>query len=335
MGNETSKLVECPVALWRTEELPHPERRVARGELARVVRGVFAESDAWHALPPWERYLVRVHAVARIDPDAVFSHESAAVLLGLGVIGDPGAVHVLAPLGGTSRLSGQIRTHTSSVERDLTEAGGLLVTSAGDTAITMARHRHPALGLAVADAALRLDPSLSREMLIADNESQLSARGRRHARWPLERATRLSESTLESINMALIEWLGFPPPEQQREFRSSDGSVDRGDAWWESVRLVAEFDGELKYDGRYGDPIDALRRRSDRDQRLLAEHARAIVRWGWRESARIAPVRALLNGHGLFAERPESTAHLHTLRRLLASHTHPSRETATARRDRG
>lgn len=46
----------------------------------RVRPGVWAERDAWDALPSWRRYQARVHALLRVDPDAVLCLESAAVV---------------------------------------------------------------------------------------------------------------------------------------------------------------------------------------------------------------------------------------------------------------
>lgn len=333
-------VLPCPIALLRADELPHPERALARGEVVRVRRGTYADAAEWRQLAPWDRYLAQVHAVAAVDPGAVLSHESAAVVLGMGVIGDPKVVHLLGPSGSASRHSGGIRAHTTDVPRDLIESGGLILTSPRDTAVTLARHRHNAVGLAAVDAALRIDCTLTREDLIADNKSRASSRGRRIARWPIARATPLAETALESLAVAVIEWLGFPPPILQQEFVSADGTADRGDLWWADSRLLGEVDGEHKYDGRFGAPTALLRERRERDVRLVREHVRAVAHWGWSETAQIDPVRSILLGHGLTPDRPENTAPLHSLRRLLAPYSREhsrehSRETTTARRNIG
>lgn len=308
----------CPLVLWQADEVPHAERALARGEIVRVRHGVYAAAADWHALRPWQRYLARVHAVARRFPDALFSHESAAALLGMPVIADPVAVHTLVPPSGAARDVAGIRTHRSTSAHDVVAAGGLLMTSPGATAVTLARHRHPALGLAAADAALSIDPHLTPGAMRADNETRLSSRGRNIARWALDRATGRSESVLESISVATVEWLGFPPPELQRVFVAADGRMDRGDLWWDGHGLLGEPDGEFKYDGRFGDPAALLRARRERDLRLLAGGVRAVAHWGWIEVARVDPLRALLLGHGLPQVEPESPVPLRSLRRLLA-----------------
>ncbi|RLK49066.1 type IV toxin-antitoxin system AbiEi family antitoxin domain-containing protein [Microbacterium telephonicum] len=307
----------CPIALLRTDELAHPERAVARGDVQRVRRGIYVPVDAWRDLAPWDRYLARVHAVAGSYPDAVFSHESAAVLLGLGVIGDPGAVHILVESASASRMYAGVRAHARSDPSTPLDVGGLLVTSPGETAVTLARHRHNALGRAMADAALRLDRTLDLASMVHDNETRASSRGRRHARWPLTVADARPESMLESLNLALIEWLGYPDPDLQVRFSHPDGTADRGDFWWDSAGLLGEVDGELKYDGTFGDPVAALRARRRRDARLIGPHVRSIAHWGWAETADVESVRALLSGHGLRPFLPENALQLHSFARLL------------------
>ncbi|WP_036283278.1 type IV toxin-antitoxin system AbiEi family antitoxin domain-containing protein [Microbacterium luticocti] len=308
-----------PIALVRWSEMPHAERAIARGEVVRVRRGVFALASEWSALAHWDRYLARVHAVALIHPDAVFCLESAAVLLGLPVMGDPVTVHVLLPPTGTSRQLAGVRTHRSAPERTIVRDAGINLTAPIDTAVDIARHRHNAFGLAVADAALRVDPVLDRDDLIRLNERRLSSRGRNIARWPLARATALAETALESVSRACVEWLGFPMPELQVTFRTH-GVEDRCDFLWRTYALCGEADGDLKYDGRFGDPRAILHLQSERDSRLRTRF-RAVAHWGWREATDVAPLRGILTGVGLPQVAPEDTAQLVSLRRALTPRT--------------
>ncbi|WP_374974776.1 hypothetical protein ACEYYH_12910 [Microbacterium trichothecenolyticum] len=307
-----------PLALLRHSDAPHPERGVSKGELVKVRHGVYASAALWKSLPPWERYLARVYSAALAYPDAIFCLESAAALLGLPIFGDPGDVHVLVPTARSSRLVAGVRTHRSSDDRTILKIGGLAMTSPEDTAVDLARLRHPAIGLAAADAALRLAPGSSADALTLINEARISSRGRDAARWPLARATALSETAIEAVSRAVIEWLGFPAPELQVVFRSS-GKEDRADFVWTHVKLGGEADGDLKYDGRYGDARDVLRRQTLRDRRLRT-HLRAVAHWGWTDATTVTPLRDILAGAGLRATAPEQTAHLHSLQRLLAAH---------------
>ncbi|GAA3915641.1 type IV toxin-antitoxin system AbiEi family antitoxin [Microbacterium invictum] len=332
-------LVPCPVPLVPTAQLPHPERALANGEVIRVRRGVYAPRARWLVLRPWQRYLARVYAVAMLYPDFAFSHESAAALLGIPVIGDPETVHVLVPPTAAARESAGIRSHRTERSAAVLTIGGLLLTSPGATAVTLARHRHEAIGFAALEAALRMDETLTPQALRADNDSRLSSRGRNHARWALDRADGRCESVLESLSVATIEWLGFPAPEIQHEFTSPHGITDRGDLWWEEAGLLGEPDGEFKYDGRFGDPAELLRKRRQRDRRLLLGGVRAVTHWGWIEVARIDPLRAQLMGQGLRQIAPETHAPLRSLQRLLAPYdraiTRSRRERTTQRRENG
>lgn len=285
------------------------------GMLIRVRRGVVASAHLWRALAPWERYAARVHAVTMTHPGVVLCLESAAVLLGLPVIGEPRDVHVLDTPAATARLNGGIRRHTTAGDRTIMDLGGILTASVLDTAIDVARSRHPAVGLATVDAALRGHRWLSPGALVAHNEARLSSRGRRHARWALHRGDADAETVLESISRAAIEWLGYSAPTLQREFLI-EGSVDRTDMWWPDERVIGEADGELKYDGSLQDPASAFRREKARDARLRTVSS-GIAHWGWADVARIAPLRSALHHAGLRPIRPESSPELHSLSALL------------------
>lgn len=306
-----------PLELLRAGDVPHAERAVADGRLVRVRRGVYAPADRWWSLRPWERYLVRVHAVAATHPGSVFSHESAAVLWGMPVIGDPVVVHILVDPSSAAREHAGVRAHRVDTYPDVISDAGMLIVSPASVAVTVARHRHEAIGLAAADAALRLEPSATAALLVRDNETRSSSRGRRHARWALERADGARESVLESVSAAAIEWLGFPRPEFQHVFSDADGRSHRGDFWWPERRLVGEPDGEFKYDGRYGDPAALLRARHERDRTLIRTGADAVAHWGWIDVVRAWPLRRLLLGNGLAQVIAEDSGRLASLSRAL------------------
>ncbi|WJL95954.1 hypothetical protein QSU92_01690 [Microbacterium sp. ET2] len=317
-----------PLPLLRARSVPHPEREVARGALVRLRRGVYAPAERWRDLAPWDRYLARVHAVNLTHPDTVFSHESAAALLGGPVFGDPQVVHVLVGPADTSRFGGGVRTHRSGSDRDILVTDGFAITSLADTAVDLSRYRHSSLGLAMSDYALRSDAGLSREELLGRNAERISGRGRGAARWALSRATPVAETVLESVSRAVIEWLGFPDPDLQVVFRSGSGVEDRADFHWPTLGVIGEADGDVKYDGRYGNPVEIFRRQGHRDQRLL-ESIAATAHWGWSDVAAVAPLRATLRSVGLRPIASENTAELVAVRRILF------RENATGRRENG
>ncbi len=326
-------IAPCPIPLLPGDTIAHSSRAVAAGGLLRIRPGVLVDAAAWEELAPWDRYLARVHAAALIHPDAVFAMESAAALLGLPVFGDPRVVHVLALAGGTSRMSAGIRIHTGRNDRTVIERDGILLTEAGDTVVDLARLRHPAVGLSVADAVARANARITSATLLECNASRASSRGRAHARWALERASAEPESVLESVSRAVFEWLGMPEPHLQVSFGAEGEKTDRPDFTWRLAdgRLVcADADGDLKYDGRYGEPVEILRRQSARDARLR-ERVDAIAHFGWSDVLSVAPLRGILRSLGLKPEAPEHSALLLTLRRALSS----PRENAPAGRNSG
>ncbi|MFE5408037.1 hypothetical protein [Microbacterium sp. NPDC056569] len=311
------EVAPCPIALLRRDDVPHPERALRTRELVAVTRGVYAEAAGWRRLKPWERYLARVHGAALRHPDAVFILEAAAALRGAAVIGEPVDIHVVASPTTTSRRSGGVRVHTAQRLPEFDEIGGVLVAAPADTAVAIARLRHHAVGMAVASSILRQNPQLDQATLHMLNESRLSARGRRHARWALDRATAVPESTLECLSLAVIEWLGFPLPEMQQWVLGPPDEEDfRLDFWWNRLRLGGEADGDGKYEGK--DAAAVLRARRDRDALLLARGVAATVHWGWHDVTRVAPLRAALRAGGLHPERVEDTAELRSFARLFA-----------------
>jgi hypothetical protein len=282
------------------------------GVLTRVTRGIYAPTAQWSRLAPWERYGARVRAASLRHPDAVLFLESAAALHRLPIFGEPADVHVLTDAAGRSRASGGILAHTTTSPRTIELIDGVQVCGLADTVVDVARSRHPAVALAVADAALRRDSMLTVEQLTAINESRPSSRGRRRARWVIGRATSMAESPLESIDRAVIEWLGYPDPELQVWI-----GKDRVDKWWPATRIAGESDGDLKYGGSPSEGNEELRRRHRRDARLFAEGVRAVPHWGWAEVVAVDPLDAILRSAGVRSTQPRNSTPLFTLARAL------------------
>jgi len=292
------------------------DRAARRGELVVLARGVYAPADAYRALPPWDRYLARVHAVARTRPDAIFGWESSAALCGLPLFGEPPLVHVLAPFAGTSRVVSGVREQTTVDRREILRGGGMMFTSPAETTVDLCRSRHPGVGVAVADAVLRGDHDVEIDDLVHLNETRATSRGRRTARWCLERATALSETALESVSRCAIEWLGYPVPELQVEVRLGSGSY-RLDMLWRQEAVGGEADGRVKYDGSHGDPSTIVfeeKRREDALRRTL----RGFARWGWPELRSPADLARTLEAAGLRHVQAADLHRLQTLPRALS-----------------
>ncbi|GAB3803615.1 hypothetical protein GCM10028798_22820 [Humibacter antri] len=307
-----------PIPLMHVTQLTHVERLLARKQVVRVGRAVYARTEDWSELAPWQRYLCRVHAVALTHPDAIFCYESAAALWALPIFGDPGIVHILGGTESTSRLHHGIRTHTAAQRDDIVDLGGILATGRATTVLDIARSRHHIIGFTLANAALRDDATLSLDLLADGNESRPSTRGRRHARWVVANATALPETPLEGMSLAVLLWLGFERPALQIEF-PYDGGVDRVDFWWEGTRVAGESDGDIKYDGSLGtEPLATIRAEKERDRRLL-QRADGIAHWGWRDVVLVSPLRAEVLRAGLLPIRAEDAASLAGIAKALRS----------------
>ena len=323
------RIAPSPIALVSRTQDPHAARAAARGEFVRVSSGVYASRVAWEALKPWERYLARVHAASMRYPDAVFCLDAAAAFRSLPIFGEPEEVHVIAPAHATARASAGVRVHLTAEPRSIEEIDGILVTDVADTVVDLARGRHNAVGLAVANAALRANPQLTSASLRAVNEGRASSRWRRHARWPLERAIPTPESPLESVSLAAVEWLGIPPPELQRRFCGPD-HTDQVDFWWHATRTAGEADGDLKYDGEHADAVRALRDRRRRDGRLRALGVTATAHWAWSDVVDAAGLQAALVAAGVHPRYPQDTRQLHGLRTTLTQRRTWTRAPASA-----
>lgn len=312
----TLTLRPSPIRLLRSADAQDAGiRPSSHAALARVRSGVYAPRDEWLALPPWDRYLARVHAYALVAPDAIFALESAAALHGLPVFGEPRFIHVFDPERSHSVRYGDVAVHTSADEREVVGERALM-TSIAHTTVDLARLLPRAQALAVIDAALsvrapKIDGLAS---LIQIAEEQVARRGRLQLRWLFARADGRAESVGESVSRAVIEWCGFERPDLQCEIHF-EGVTDRVDFFWRDRGIVGESDGYGKYDG---DDVDAVKahflnekKREDR----LRRHVDGFTRWDLADARRVVPLREKLALAGVPLVRPPQPAMLATLRR--------------------
>lgn len=298
--------------LSRDEDLLHNGRNRDR-LFARVRRGVYVEAKQWAKLAPWERYRVRVEAVAMTWTAPIFCLESAAAPLGLPIFGEPSDVHLLDP-GGKSRRFGDIVIHACTEEVATATQSGTTTTSLTETALDLCRVLPPAFALATADSAIRM---LASDGLTFDvgalGREHANRRGRRQLDWVGRRATGVAESTGESVSRAVIEWLGFDAPELQTWF-AHENAADRADFYWRHQRVIGESDGYGKYDAsdseRSKAQFIAEKVREDR----LRRYESGFARWDWGDTMRATPVGDKLSRAGLQPTRPRQQALLATLR---------------------
>lgn len=313
-------VLTSPLPLITVEEARMLGISLRRSTHIRLRRGIHVERATYLALQPWDRYAVRVHAFARRHPDAVLCLESAAVIHGLPLFGETRDIHVYAPDLTSSQRFGDVCVHTSLDEREVTQVGGIPVTSLLDTVADLARLLTPARALAVVDSAI--SPAQGGTLRVPELRSraggQRNSRGRVRQYWLWEHADGRSESPGESVSRAVIGWCGFETPELQRRFRY-EGHDDRVDFLFPSNGAIGESDGWGKY--RLEDAAKAAELLADEKRRedRLRRHGHPFARWDLTEAWRVSPLRSALAAAGVPQRHPEQPT-------MLASLTKRNRE---------
>jgi hypothetical protein len=268
----------------------------------RLRRGAYVDTETWVRLRPFQRYRARVAATALMLPDPVLCLESAAAHLGLPVFGEPADIHLYAAHRAASRgyRHGTDVVHASVDAKAIVRVDGVRVTSVRDTALDLARVLPLALGVAVVDAALAA--GVTREEFEASLAAQANRRGRRAATEAVRRGDARSGSVLESVSRVVIELLGYPDPELQREFRWGSGRAF-ADFFWPESGVVGEADGNAKYFGLRG-PTEEVIRQERRREVELRRLVSGLARWEWKDAFDPPSLDAILGRSGLARARP-------------------------------
>lgn len=223
-------------------------RLVRSGDLVLVRRGVYVEAERWAALDPYRgRPILRIHAAALVlrCTQYVFSHDSAALLHGLGTPDARTAqVHVTRrKVHGDADRAGIKHHRAPFQDEQVCVVGGLPVLEPGRTALDMAREHGLVAGVACADAALRV--GVPRDALVAERARMRCWPGSRTMDQAIALADPGSESWLESEGRVFVHALNIGWPHTQ--FGLSDG---RRTVWCDLRvgRHIVEIDGLLKYD---------------------------------------------------------------------------------------
>ncbi|MDX2357345.1 type IV toxin-antitoxin system AbiEi family antitoxin domain-containing protein [Dietzia sp. PP-33] len=259
-------------------------RATASGELIRLRPGFYVGRAA-RGLGREEKHLLSVLAADMARDSPVFSHASAALILGLPSWGLPlRRVAVSAP-GQTSRTRSTrlIKHHTVPLgDDDIIDLSGLRVTgperTVTDIALTAGRDAAVAIADASINSGLAGAASLERAVLHSAGRS-----GVRKARVAMGLVDGRSESVAETLSRLTFTDFGLPEPELQANIVDTHGNrIARVDFLWREYGVIGECDGFGKYfDG--ATPADTRRRlgmEKDRDAELVALGYR-VLHWRW------------------------------------------------------
>lgn len=224
-------------------------RRLLKAEmLVRVRHGVYVDAGVWQASDIYtQQPVLRVRAAAltlRADP-YVFSHDSSAIVLGMGAPRPTSSlVHVTRPKVHGDATRAGVKHHLAPyAEGDVVEVDGLRLLGPARTALDMVREHGRAAGLAACDAALRtgIAPTDLAEVL-----TRMPCWPRsRIMRWCIDMADGGAETYLESQGRDLVLEMGIGRPQTQFGLTDGQRSVYCD---FRVGRHIFELDGELKYE---------------------------------------------------------------------------------------
>jgi len=275
---------------------------VGRGALVSLGRGLYARAPLVSRLsssaagPPALRLAA---AVAAAGPDAVGSHQYAAVIHGLRLLSRPRAdvVDVTRPPGASVSRSARPGTlvHAAAVPAGhRTVVSGIPVTTVARTVVDLARTTAFRDGVVTADSALHGKWTTKSELYaVIDACSRWPGIAR--ARQVADFSDGLAESAFESIARVAFRDAGLPPPELQAEVGGEGRVIGRVDFYWRSHSTIAEADGAAKYQ----DP-GVARRQLQRDAELRAAGFQ-VVHFNWQEF-HISPDQVVQSIRAAFAQ---------------------------------
>jgi hypothetical protein len=226
-----------------------------RGEVLRIGWGFYATADLAELIPRLSAgplLLSAAAAAAALGPSAVVSHETAALLHGLSLLGPPPEVLIITRPPGVGSRSARagVRVHCAALPAP--HVGGRLavpVTTVARTVIDLARTLEFRAGVVVADSALQ-QKLTSKKELTAVLTACPRWPGARKAADVVEFADGRAESPLESLGRFAFHDCGLPPPELQVVVTAAGEFIGRVDFLWKQFRTVAEADGATKYEDK-------------------------------------------------------------------------------------
>jgi predicted transcriptional regulator of viral defense system len=268
------------VLLAREQDKNQLAKECRRGALIRVRHGAYCDAHEIHVDGPESssaprekrnKELARARALhSQLRSDHVFSHATAALLLGCLVWTVPDTTHIYQRYRASGRSAKDITRHRGKLPPDdVTTVDGLPVTSLARTVVDCALALHPLEALVIADSALA--SGVKREDLLKMLDGRSGQRGIRRARLIIELADGGAQSAWETWVRYELLRAGLPRPTTQMPVQTNRGTFHT-DLGYEQWALGIEFDGLIKYrtDGvRPGhDPAQEFMEEKNRDEAI-------------------------------------------------------------------
>ena len=268
-------------------------RALIRRRLAvRLRHGIYTDVsllDAAYADETRMHLLNLSAAVLGLDYPAYAFGQSAAVLLGLPLPHRvPENLSLIRPLRSDLRALRRPSTHHLVLPNLIVTTHSLNPATTGITdgipvvgrhlaAISTAAQLPLDWAVGVLDSVLWDEPDaagLLRETL----DDWPLMRGCGVVRRALDIARPGAQTILESLSRVRLCRAGLPEPQLQVPMYDAQGLIGIVDMWWESLGVVGEADGAVKYDDR-----QVLYQEKIREDRIRAKGLR-FVRWGWEDT---------------------------------------------------
>ncbi|RDI22512.1 hypothetical protein DEU38_11378 [Rhodococcus sp. AG1013] len=239
-------------------------------------------------MDPAQRHRELIRAtLPGLNPDAVVSHQSAAVLHGLSLWDIPlDRVHVTRNRTGGGRRTRHLHSHSAPLlDGDVIVRDGIQLTSVVRTVADLCRTESFEAAVVVGDSALR-SAAESPGAVAAALRYATGRPGYPAALRALGFLDGRSESVGESRSRVALAALRLPTADLQASLLDPDGLlIGRVDFLFAAAGVVGEFDGKVKY-GKYlrpgqdaGDAVFAEKQREDR----IRDAGWEVARWTWRD----------------------------------------------------
>lgn len=306
-------MLRSPIRITLTRELvaqgrdPHWLAAAANspcGEMTRLRPGAYVRTGDLQNLYREQVHLARVSAAwmtGVLWAPNVLARESAAVVLGIPIVGDlPQEVQVVRPGGRGGRRTPGLRRLRAPQDYRSVDLDGVLCSSVAQTLADLARRRPLWSVLPGIDAMLRAG------RVTKEDITSLAAPGS-HGRTRLLRAVAAadpaSESVGESLSRAVMLEEHLPAPLLQEDVYSDRGElIGRVDFMWPRHRVIGEFDGRVKYSGQLTgrNMDDLLLNERRREVDLERATGMRVVRWLWKDALNRAGLLNVLADVGIW-----------------------------------